>query len=124
MALKVVWDMAEKLLPKATAAKITILGTDYQDHIKSEIAPEMLPEQYGGTRASLSMVRRANSDLLFSIRIGCAHRAAHCRSDPWTFLDSHGLCSRLCTGLESCLCKLQMMFVLSCAVPKLCDGCM
>lgn len=42
--------MAEKLLPKATAAKVSILGTDYQDAINKDIAAEALPKAYGGTR--------------------------------------------------------------------------
>lgn len=42
--------MAEKLLPKATAAKNSILGADYSSQIQNDMADENLPRAYGGPR--------------------------------------------------------------------------
>jgi hypothetical protein len=44
-----VWGMVKPLLDEVTVKKIVILGSNYKDELKKDIAEENLPEELGGT---------------------------------------------------------------------------
>lgn len=45
-----IWPIAKPLLDPQTAAKVRIIGADYQDELRKLIAPDQLLEEFGGTR--------------------------------------------------------------------------
>lgn len=48
-SFRVIWSMVKYLLDGRTQAKIEVLSTDYKEELFKYVAPESLPECYGGT---------------------------------------------------------------------------
>ncbi|PRW61233.1 CRAL TRIO domain Sec14p-like phosphatidylinositol transfer family [Chlorella sorokiniana] len=46
---RVIWGMVKYLLDARTQGKIEVLGTSYQEELLRLVAPEHLPQLYGGT---------------------------------------------------------------------------
>lgn len=46
---RVIWGMVKYLMDARTQAKIEVLGASYQEELLRLVAPEHLPQQYGGT---------------------------------------------------------------------------